>query len=187
MHACRDYSGSEIMRVLRDEVLNRGITVVDFTSAIELIKDADGKAAGAVLMNMETKEILVARAKTVVIATGGAGRLHYQGFPTSNHYGATADGLVLAYRAGAKLLYPETLQYHPTGAAVAYADLRRFGYRKSAFAGRAARQQRRYSVFVQSAGDARRHGRLDYSGMLRKRQRRNQDYGAAKASGWIRR
>lgn len=110
------------MRVLRDEVLNRGITVVDFTSAIELIKDADGKAAGAVLMNMETKEILVARAKTVVIATGGAGRLHYQGFPTSNHYGATADGLVLAYRAGAKLLYPETLQYHPT----ARRRLRRF-------------------------------------------------------------
>jgi succinate dehydrogenase / fumarate reductase flavoprotein subunit len=68
-------------------------------------------------MNMETGEILIARAKTVVIATGGAGRLHYQGFPTSNHYGATADGLVLAYRAGAKLLYPETLQYHPTGAA----------------------------------------------------------------------
>ena len=117
MHACRDYSGSEIMRTLRDEVLNCGITVVDFTSAIELIKDTDGKIAGAVLMNMETQEILVARAKTVVIATGGAGRLHYQGFPTSNHYGATADGLVLAYRAGAKLLYPETLQYHPTGAA----------------------------------------------------------------------
>ena len=117
MHACRDYSGSEIMRTLRDEVFNRGITVVDFTAAIELIKDTDGKIAGAVLMNMETKEILVARAKTVVIATGGAGRLHYQGFPTSNHYGATADGLVLGYRAGAKLLYPETLQYHPTGAA----------------------------------------------------------------------
>ena len=117
MHACRDYSGSEIMRTLRDEVYNRGITVVDFTSAIELIKDTEGKIAGAVLMNMETKEILVAKAKTVVIATGGAGRLHYQGFPTSNHYGATADGLVLGYRAGAKLLYPETLQYHPTGAA----------------------------------------------------------------------
>ena len=39
------------------------------------------------------------------------------GLPTSNHYGATADGLVLGYRAGAKLLYPDTLQYHPTGAA----------------------------------------------------------------------
>lgn len=117
MHAAKDYSGAEIMRTLRDEVLNRGIPVVDFTAAIELILDENGKAAGAVLMNMETKELLVARAKTVILATGGAGRLHYQGFPTSNHYGATADGLVLGYRAGAKLLYADTLQYHPTGAA----------------------------------------------------------------------
>ena len=68
-------------------------------------------------MNMETSEIMIARAKTVILATGGAGRLHYQGFPTSNHYGATADGLVLGYRAGAKLLYADTLQYHPTGVA----------------------------------------------------------------------
>lgn len=117
MHAAKDYSGAEIMRTLRDEVQNRRIPIVDFTSAIELIKDTDGKVAGAVLMNMETEEILVARAKTVIIATGGAGRLHYQGFPTSNHYGATADGLVLGYRAGARLLYADTLQYHPTGAA----------------------------------------------------------------------
>lgn len=117
MHAAKDYSGAEIMRTLRDEVQNRQIPIVDFTSAIELIKDEDGKIAGAVLMNMETEEILIAKAKTVIIATGGAGRLHYQGFPTSNHYGATADGLVLGYRAGAKLLYADTLQYHPTGAA----------------------------------------------------------------------
>ncbi len=117
MHAAKDYSGAEIMRTLRDEVLNRQIPVVDFTAAIELILDDKGNAAGAVLMNMETGEILVAKAKTVIIATGGAGRLHYQGFPTSNHYGATADGLVLGYRAGAKLLYADTLQYHPTGAA----------------------------------------------------------------------
>lgn len=117
MHAAKDYSGAEIMRTLRDEVINRKIPVVDFTAAIELILDENGNAAGAVLMNMETKDILVAKAKTVVIATGGAGRMHYQGFPTSNHYGATADGLVLGYRAGAKLIYAETLQYHPTGAA----------------------------------------------------------------------
>ena len=117
MHAAKDYSGAEIMRTLRDEVLNRGIPVVDFTAAIELILDENGRAAGAVLMNMETKELMVARAKTVIIATGGAGRMHYQGFPTSNHYGATADGLVLGYRVGAKLLYADTLQYHPTGAA----------------------------------------------------------------------
>ena len=117
MHAAKDYSGAEIMRTLRDEVINLGIEVVDFTSAIELILDENGHAAGAVLMNMETKELMVARAKTVIIATGGAGRMHYQGFPTSNHYGATADGLVLGYRVGAKLLYAHTLQYHPTGAA----------------------------------------------------------------------
>jgi succinate dehydrogenase / fumarate reductase flavoprotein subunit len=117
MHAAKDYSGAEIMRTLRDEVLNRDIQVIDFTAAIELIKDENGRCAGAVLQNMETKELLVARAKTVILATGGAGRLHYQGFPTSNHYGATADGLILAYRAGARLIYADTLQYHPTGAA----------------------------------------------------------------------
>ncbi len=119
MHACKDYSGAEIMRTLRDEVLNRNqtISVIDFTAAVEIIKDENGAAAGAVLMNMETKQLYVAKAKTVIIATGGAGRMHYQGFPTSNHYGATADGLVLAYRAGARLLYEDSLQYHPTGAA----------------------------------------------------------------------
>lgn len=119
MHACKDYSGAEIMRTLRDETLNRAdkITVVDFTAAIEIIKDDKGNACGAVLMNMETNEIRIAKAKVVILATGGAGRMHYQGFPTSNHYGATADGLVMAYRAGAKLLYQDSLQYHPTGAA----------------------------------------------------------------------
>lgn len=117
MHACKDYSGAEIMRTLRDEVLNRKIPVVEFTSAVELIKDDKGQVAGAVLLNMETGDYLVARAKTVIIATGGAGRLHYQNFPTSNHYGATADGLILGYRAGAPLLYQDTIQYHPTGVA----------------------------------------------------------------------
>ncbi len=117
MHACKDYSGAEIMRTLRDEVINRGIPVVEFTSAVELIKDDNGRVAGAVLLNMETGDYMVAKAKTVIIATGGAGRLHYQNFPTSNHYGATADGLVLGYRAGAPLLYQDTIQYHPTGVA----------------------------------------------------------------------
>ena len=117
MHACKDYSGAEIMRNVRDEVINRKIPVIEFTSAVELIKDDKGQVAGAVLLNMETGDYLVAKAKTVVIATGGAGRLHYQNFPTSNHYGATADGLVLGYRAGAPLLYQDTIQYHPTGVA----------------------------------------------------------------------
>ena len=117
MHACEDYSGAEIMRTLRDEVFNRGIQIIEFASAVELIKDDKGQVAGAVLLNMETDDLLVVKAKTVIIATGGAGRLHYQNFPTSNHYGATADGLILGYRAGAPLLYQDTIQYHPTGVA----------------------------------------------------------------------
>ncbi|MBE6810136.1 MAG: FAD-binding protein [Ruminococcaceae bacterium] len=117
MHAARDLTGSEIMRTLRDEIANRKIPVIEYTSAIELILDQNGNAAGAVLMNMESGKLLVAKAKAVIIATGGAGRMHYQGFPSSNHYGATADGLVLGYRAGAKLIYADSLQYHPTGVA----------------------------------------------------------------------
>lgn len=117
MHAARDYSGAEIMRTLRDEVINRGIEVLEFTSAIELLKDNEDKCAGAILYNMETEEHFLCRAKTTVIATGGAGRLHVQRFPTTNHYGATADGLVLAYRAGAPFVFMDAIQYHPTGAA----------------------------------------------------------------------
>ena len=117
MHACKDYSGAEIMRTLRDEVLNRQIPIAEFTAAVELIRDDRGQVAGAVLQNLETDDYLVAKAKTVIIATGGAGRMHYQGFPTSNHYGATADGLILGYRMGAPLLYQDTIQYHPTGVA----------------------------------------------------------------------
>lgn len=116
MHSARDYTGAEIMRVLRDEVLCRNIHVMEFSPAVELMLDEQGRAAGALLYNMETQEYQLVRAKTVVMATGGMGRLHTQGFPTSNHYGATADGLVMAYRAGAKLAFMDTVQYHPTGA-----------------------------------------------------------------------
>jgi succinate dehydrogenase/fumarate reductase flavoprotein subunit len=117
MHAARDYTGAEIMRTLRDEVLNQGITIVEFCAAVEVILDQNGKAAGAVLFNIETEQFLIARSKTVILATGGSGRLHYRGFPTSNHYGATADGLVIGYRAGAKTIYADSIQYHPTGGA----------------------------------------------------------------------
>ena len=118
MHSSGDMTGAEIMRVLRDEARNRDndIKMLEFSPAVELILDSAGKAAGAVLYNLETKEYYVVRAKAVVVATGGFGRLHIQGFPTTNHYGATADGIVMAYRAGAKLQDLDSTQYHPTGA-----------------------------------------------------------------------
>lgn len=117
MHACRDFTGLEIMRTLKSEVACKGIPVAEYSFAVEIIKDENGNAAGAVLANTETGGLSVVKAKTVIIATGGAGRLYCQGFPTSNHYGATADGLAIAYRAGAKLICADTLQYHPTGVA----------------------------------------------------------------------
>ena len=117
MHACGDYTGAEIMRVLRDEVRNIGVQILEYSPAVEVLLDEEGKAAGAVVYDFDTKEYHIIRAKSVILATGGAGRLHYQGFPTSNHYGSTADGLVLAYRAGVPLIYADAIQYHPTGAA----------------------------------------------------------------------
>jgi succinate dehydrogenase/fumarate reductase flavoprotein subunit len=116
MHYCADLSGMEIMRTVRDEARNRpNIKVLEFSPAVELVLNEYGQCAGAVLYNMETEEYSVARAKAVILATGGAGRLHVQGFMTTNHYGATADGVVLGYRAGVPLSFLHTVQYHPTG------------------------------------------------------------------------
>jgi succinate dehydrogenase / fumarate reductase flavoprotein subunit len=111
----REYTGKEMVRGLVDESENRGIGVVEFAPAVELLKDENGQVAGAVLWDMERGEYHVVRAKSTVITTGGFGRLHMQGFPTTNHYGATADGIVIAYRAGAKLRDMDSCQYHPSG------------------------------------------------------------------------
>ena len=116
-HSIKDLTGLEIMRVMSDEVRNRNIPVLEFSPAVELILDSKGQCAGAVLENLDNGKLIVVRAKAVILATGGMGRLHPLGFPTSNHYGATADGIVMGYRAGAKLLYIESVQFHPTGTA----------------------------------------------------------------------
>lgn len=115
MHSARDYTGGEIMKTLRDEVKCRDIEVSEFSPAIELLKEGH-RCTGAILYNIETQEYYTVRAKCVVMATGGAGRLHCQRYPTTNHYGATADGLILGYRAGCEVFHMDTIQFHPTGA-----------------------------------------------------------------------
>jgi succinate dehydrogenase / fumarate reductase flavoprotein subunit len=117
MHSARDYTGLELMRILRDEARNLHIPTVEFAPAIELLTDGSGRVTGAVLLNLETRKYRVVRAKAIILTTGGLGRLHMQNYPTTNHYGATADGLVLAYRVGATLTDMDSVQYHPTGAA----------------------------------------------------------------------
>ena len=118
MHYAGDITGAEIMRTLRDEVKNypEDIKIIEFSPAVELILDDKGKCAGAVLYNLETEEYLLVEAKAVVLATGGSGRLHIQEFMTTNHYGATGDGIVMGYRAGVPICFLHTVQYHPTGA-----------------------------------------------------------------------
>ncbi len=117
MHFAADITGAEMMRTVRDEArnLSADIKVVEFSPAVELILNEHGHCAGAVLYNMETEEYHICKAKAVVMATGGCGRLHIQGFMTTNHYGATADGIVMGYRAGVPVCFLHTVQYHPTG------------------------------------------------------------------------
>lgn len=114
----RDFTGLEMMKVLREAVeIERNITQLNRHPAVELLSDEHGRCVGAVLYDLENRKLITVHAKAVILATGGSGRLHLQGFATSNHYGATADGLVLAYRMGAKLRDVDSFQYHPTGVA----------------------------------------------------------------------
>lgn len=117
VHVAADITGAEIMRTVRDEARNRnGIEVLEFLPAVELILNEHGHCGGAILYNVETEEYLLVKAKAVILATGGSGRLHIGGFMTTNHYGATGDGLILGYRAGLEVCFLHTTQYHPTGA-----------------------------------------------------------------------
>lgn len=113
----KDYTGLEMMRVLRDCVRNCDAIVMNNSAAVELLADENGQCSGAVLYCHSQKQYKLIKAKSVILATGGIGRLHLNGFPTSNHFGATGDGLVLAYRLGVKLRDLDSFQYHPSGLA----------------------------------------------------------------------
>lgn len=117
VHSVGDYTGMAIMHVLRDDVYNQHVDVMEFSPVVELLLGSRGECTGAVLMNLETRQTFVVRAKKVILATGGLGRLHLQKIPTTNHYGATADGIVVGYRAGAQLAFIDSVQFHPTGTA----------------------------------------------------------------------
>ena len=113
-----DYTGLEMMRVLREAVTYRtGIDVWRGKPVIELLSNEFGHCAGAAVYDLSLRKLVLIRAHAVILATGGIGRMHLNAFPTSNHFGATGDGLILAYRLGAKLREIDSFQYHPTGVA----------------------------------------------------------------------
>jgi len=115
MHSAKDYTGMELLRNIRDKAKNLEIPVLEFCPIVEFLMDDKGQVAGGIAFNIETYEYYVIRAKATILATGGSGRLHLSNYPTTNHYGATGDGLIMAYHVDANLLDLDTIQIHPTG------------------------------------------------------------------------
>ena len=105
-----DFTGQALLHVLYEQVLAAEVRVYEEWFVLSLIVD-DGECSGAVVMEVRSGEIHVIRAKAVIMAAGGLGRVFE---PSTNALICTGDGMALAYRAGAPLMDMEMVQYHPT-------------------------------------------------------------------------
>ncbi|ADD29281.1 fumarate reductase/succinate dehydrogenase flavoprotein subunit [Meiothermus ruber] len=106
-----DRTGLELIRTLQDHAVKMGIHAHMETTIYRLLTDA-GRVVGALGFNRQTGDFLVFRAKAVVLATGGLGRIYQV---TSNSWECTGDGFSLASMVGADLIDMEFIQFHPTG------------------------------------------------------------------------
>ncbi|HLX39733.1 MAG TPA: L-aspartate oxidase, partial [Ktedonobacteraceae bacterium] len=110
LHAGGDATGAEIERALMAALRQKqSVTVFEETFVNELVVQ-EGMCVGVNAMNREGQAFTV-KAFSTVLANGGAGGLWLH---TSNPAGATADGIALAWRAGAALIDLEFMQFHPT-------------------------------------------------------------------------
>jgi succinate dehydrogenase / fumarate reductase flavoprotein subunit/fumarate reductase flavoprotein subunit len=111
-----DLTGIEIMSRLRDQIFATRIRCLEYTRGLELLTSTDGqRVIGAVLLDVQSGEFIVARAKAVILCTG-AGPLMYQRSACAQE--KAMDGVAMAYRAGAHLMDMEMVQFHPTGMVV---------------------------------------------------------------------
>jgi len=106
-----DRTGSEIMVTLTEGVRKTSVRVFDEVFATKLLV-TDGKIAGVCAVDLKYGDYLVFRAKSVVMATGGAGRIFSV---TSNAQLDVGDGYGMAYEAGCAMIDMEMIQFHPTG------------------------------------------------------------------------
>ncbi|MFX1482218.1 MAG: FAD-binding protein [Promethearchaeota archaeon] len=106
-----DRTGSEIMVTLIEGVRKTSVRVFDEVFATRLLV-TDGKIAGVCAVDLKYGDFLVFRAKSVVMATGGAGRIYSV---TSNAQLDVGDGYGMAYEAGCEMIDMEMVQFHPTG------------------------------------------------------------------------
>ncbi len=105
----RNNVGTDLTLPLRAEVERRGCTIIEDTTVVELVLH-EGRVAGAICLKREPGSLVVVRARAVVLATGGAGRLFEV---TSNPLDVTGDGYALAFRAGCALRDMEFIQFYP--------------------------------------------------------------------------
>ena len=106
-----DRTGLEMIRTLQDRGVQQGFDVYMECTVTHLLTDA-GRIAGAFAYWRESGRFIVFKAKAIVIATGGIGKAWRV---TSNSWEYTADGMALAFEAGAELMDMEFVQFHPTG------------------------------------------------------------------------
>ncbi|MEO6796553.1 MAG: FAD-binding protein [Candidatus Dormibacter sp.] len=106
-----DRTGLEIIRTLQDRVVALGIEVHMEWTLTRLLKDGN-RVTGAFGYNRVDGRFLAFKTKAVILATGGWGRLFKV---TSNSWEGTGDGVGMGYEAGADVLDPEMVQFHPTG------------------------------------------------------------------------
>ena len=105
-----DFTGQALLHVLYEQVMQANVRVYEEWFVLSLVVE-DGECCGAVVMEMRTGDVHLVRAKAVIIAAGGLGRVFE---PSTNALICTGDGMSLAYRAGAPLMDMEMVQYHPT-------------------------------------------------------------------------
>ncbi|MBE3591153.1 MAG: FAD-binding protein [Firmicutes bacterium] len=106
-----DFTGQAILHVMFEQLLRTGLTSYDEWFVTQLVKDDSGAIRGVVAMDIRTGQLHLVKAKAVVLATGGMGRVYE---PSTNALICTGDGMALAYRAGALLMDMEMVQFHPT-------------------------------------------------------------------------
>jgi succinate dehydrogenase / fumarate reductase, flavoprotein subunit len=106
-----DRTGLEMIRTLQDYAIHQNIAIYQEYTIISLLKEGE-KIAGAFGYDREKGLFKVFKAKAVIIATGGMGRIYKI---SSNSWDCTGGGISLAYHAGAALIDMEFVQFHPTG------------------------------------------------------------------------
>jgi succinate dehydrogenase / fumarate reductase flavoprotein subunit len=108
-----DITGQAIMHVLYEQLMKYSDAVARYEEwfCTALALDDDGECCGVVTRNIADGSMETFNAKAVILATGGNGQIWQ---PTTNALICTGDGIAMGYRAGAKLMDMEMIQYHPT-------------------------------------------------------------------------